>query len=521
LEAAWPGFWAEFVQQLDRIEGRVATKWHDGEDQEMIVNDKLLHSEKVSVTGKVLAFVVLLFIATQANGAVHFIQSSTSRVDCGSDGVRPGDTITLAAGNRGPLNIRNCSGTAEKPITVRNDTSGSGPTVIRRTSAASGGFVFSCTSCVHVVIDGTGGWKGAPEGAYCGAPAGKNGCGIKVTSVAAGDAPTAYFKLNGMTTKVSVRGIEVDGRRSSLNTLGIGFDQNDHSVTVDKYPDFWREECVYEMNYVHDVDSSGMYIGPNWREPDLRVPLRNMTVRNNLIEDTGRDGIKLKSAIEGTNKIHHNVVRRTGLRGESGFGAGIVVTEGGSNLKLHNNWIESTGLQGIQHYNGNVPSTKGPFTTELYNNVVYETGRSVGATTAGNGITVAVGDGNATISPNVFNNTVVRAANHGISLNSRIKGGVVRDNIVSEWGNSALSLSGNTSSNNLSAAITTVRFADAASLNFQLRDDSPARDKGTSADFPRNDFRDFSRPQGKAYDLGAFEFSSALAEPRAPAISVE
>jgi hypothetical protein len=467
----------------------------------------------------------LLLLGVPAYAADHFVSSSTTTVNCGTfgGGVKPGDTITLAAGNRGPLAIRNCTGTTSNPITIRNDAQGSSPTVIRRTSAGTGGFILDCLDCVNVVIDGTNKWSGAPQGAYCGAPAGTDGCGIKVTTVATGDAPSAFLKLRGMSTRVTVRGIAVDGRRSDLNIAnGIGIDLNDHNILAADHPGFWREAFVFERNYVRNTYGEGMYIGPNWRAPDLRIPLRDITIRENLVEDTGRESIQLKSAIGGTNRIHHNVARRSGQRNEGPKqGAGISVVEGGSNMKIYNNRVEGAGVQGIQHYNGNIPESRGPFLTEIFNNVVNDSGRLGGADSNGHGITVANKDGSAGLIPTVYNNTVVAAAGNGINFGSRVTGGVARNNILVDTVSSALSVGSNKNSSNLTGKSSSVKFLNATALDFQLSADSPARDAGTDEIFPNEDFMGIRRPQGQRVDQGAYEFLTATL-PRSPEpVSVE
>lgn len=324
--------------------------------------------------------------------------------------------------------------------------------------------------------------------------------------------------LDGLTTKVTVRGVEIDGRTSSLNTRGVGIQQNDHSRRASDHPGFWREDIVYENNYIHDVFGEGMYIGPNW--PDGGIPLRNITIRSNLIEDTGRQNIQLKSALQGTNAIHDNVVRRSGLQGEEGQGAGISVFEGGRNTRIFGNFVEGAGIQGIHHYNMYLPTDQGQFTSEIFNNVVYDSGKRYGAISEGHGISVGSRSGAATIRPNVYNNTIVRAAGNGISFNSEVSQGVARDNIVVDTTSGPLSLGNNQSVNNRTGTSASMRFADTARLNFGLTTDSPARNSGSVSGFPASDFRGLNRPQEGRADQGAFEYSSA-AVPQSPGLIIE
>ena len=93
-------------------------------------------------------FLVSLFVGTPSIAADHRVAPSTSAVDCNtfSGGVVAGDTLTMDDGKRGSIKFRNCVGSASKPIVIRNDTTGSGPTIVQRTSTSSGGFSFTCTN---------------------------------------------------------------------------------------------------------------------------------------------------------------------------------------------------------------------------------------------------------------------------------------------------------------------------------------------------------------------------------------
>jgi hypothetical protein len=61
-----------------------------------------------------------------------------------------------------------------------------------------------------------------------------------------------------------------------------------------------------------------------------------------------------------------------------------------------------------------------------------------------------------------------------------------------------------TVSNNLDN--TDPQFVNAAAFNFALLAGSPAIDAGVTLSYVTNDFLGTSRPQGAAYDIGAFEF---------------
>jgi hypothetical protein len=53
------------------------------------------------------------------------------------------------------------------------------------------------------------------------------------------------------------------------------------------------------------------------------------------------------------------------------------------------------------------------------------------------------------------------------------------------------------------------QFTDPSQLDFSLRTGSPAIDTGISLSAVKTDFRGVGRPQGGAYDIGAYEGGSS------------
>jgi hypothetical protein len=359
-----------------------------------------------------------------------------------------------------------------------------------------------------------------PTDAYCGAPEGRTGCGIKITSKDLNDTPSSYLNIWGMSTKVTVRGIEIDGVTWDKDKRGvpIGIQQNDPNVKWADHPTFWRENFVYEKNYIHDVHGEGFYIGPVWVKEDLQIPLRDITIRQNLVETTGRKGIQLKSAIQGVNLIHDNVSRRAGLRGEFGHSSGILVVDGGRNTRIFNNWIEESGADGIQHWNGDVSFDLGPFNSEIFNNVIYDSGKGYEGHTPRSGIHVGHCCGSAAITTRVYNNTIVRASAKGIWMEVDAE---VRDNIVADAFEEPLYLGDNPDLNNLTGTISSMGFVDSSDLDFELTPASPAVDSGSGEGLASFDFLGVPRPQGSKVDRGAYEFLTGQAAPRPPQVLVE
>jgi hypothetical protein len=426
--------------------------------------------------------------------------------------VIPGDTVTLASGSRGPLAIRNCNGTAAAPIIIRNDSRGTGPTTVQRSSGSGGGFIFTCDSCVHVAIDGSFKWVGGPSGTTY---------GMKFT-MTGGGAPTAFIKVAGLSRFVTIRNVEIDGTWPRLANDGIGISVNDHSILARDYPGMWREGFLIENNYVHDVEGEGMYIGPNYIDGGL--PLRNIEIRNNRVEDTGWDGINTKSMWTGDNSIHHNVIKRVGKNTLTTSNASQYsgISNGEGTVTIYNNWIEKTGERGITQYTNNGPlesEGKGPFDTYIWNNVIVDVGFYWQTyMNASRGISIGACGGCEKPMVYVFNNTIVNSRLEGIYAAQNVGGGYVRNNIVTGAGATPISLPANVSqTNNRVGTASQMAFVDAAASNFHLTSGSPARNAG-SQEFPETDFDEVARPQEGAPDQGAFEYhgEDASSPPLAP-----
>lgn len=442
---------------------------------------------------------ISLGVSEMALAADHRISAQTAKFNCSS--VKPGDTVTLDSGARNPLTILDCRGNATNPIIVRNDPDGSGATVIRRASGSGGGFIFNCNNCVGVEIDGSYKWRGAPAG---------KSYGIKVT-MTGGQGPSAFVRIGGLSSFITIRNVEVDGAWPALNSYGSGIRLNDNTVDRSKYPALWRESILIEDNYVHNVRSEGMYIGPNYKNGDL--PLRNIEIRYNLVEDTGWDGINTKSMWSGDNLIHHNVVRRTGKNGETSKTSqysGIKNISG--TAKIYNNWVESTGQHGIVSWCQEGPKSsegRGPFEAHVWNNVIVDSGE-LWRSFMGNsyGISVGAQAGCEKPAPNVYNNTIVDSRDGAISISSNTSAGVVRDNIAAGSGSNPVITAPSFVKllNNRVGPVSQIGFVDSANRKYRLKVSSPARNEGGS-DFPSTDFEDIKRPKDGASDQGAYEGS--------------
>jgi hypothetical protein len=102
----------------------------------------------------------------------------------------------------------------------------------------------------------------------------------------------------------------------------------------------------------------------------------------------------------------------------------------------------------------------------------------------------------------LYNNSVYNTPAEGILVVS--SGTAVKNNIAYQTGG----ISGGTQSNNLTS---NPGFVDAANKNFALQSSSPAINAGVLISEVTSDIVGSPRPQGGAYDIGAYEYSSTQA----------
>jgi hypothetical protein len=158
--------------------------------------------------------------------------------------------------------------------------------------------------------------------------------------------------------------------------------------------------------------------------------------------------------------------------------------------------VFNNGTQGIGLYNGD--------NIQAYNNVVYGNG------TKGLSGVAGIRVGLTTTNASVDNNTVYGQGSNasGILILSSATGTIIRNNIV--YNNPAGHIVDNGintvlfPSNNITT--TNPLFVDPANANFQLQSNSPAIDAGTTLAHVTTDIIGVGRPQGSAYDIGAYEF---------------
>jgi parallel beta-helix repeat protein len=201
---------------------------------------------------------------------------------------------------------------------------------------------------------------------------------------------------------------------------------------------------------------------------------------------------------------------------------------GGSDNLIENARIHHTNDYGIHNYHGITLSSR-----NIYRNLtlhdtslLYDSGAAIIASRSdsvliynnvlygntGHGI-LAGSQGSNT---RIYNNTVYGGAQTGIYVEPGASGTDVRNNIA--YGNGTTQILGlgvgTVLANNL---ITNPRFVNSAAFDFNIQAGSPAIDAGVALSQVQTDFKGTARPQGGAYDIGAYESGgSADSTPPSP-----
>jgi hypothetical protein len=286
----------------------------------------------------------------------------------------------------------------------------------------------------------------------------------------------------------------------------------------------WRENFKVYHLYVQRTRGT-LYCGPNFADNGDAgvVPMRNIEVAYNWIEYTGSGGSEGKCWFEGDNSFHHNVVIGCGTADYTNFHGGLLILSGTG--KVYNNWIEEIGdgiaywsaggyPHGTQNYiqNGPIAGVRpwgvyGPYSTfdyEVYNNVIINCGQD--GVVDGSGVDVGYSDATVVAQRvKIYNNTIVGSSNRGVYINRCTADSFIKNNVLIENASGATVNASATVSDNTTTGTAATVFVDAANDNYHLATLTPSASGTEGVDIAATDYDDVARPQGAAYERGAYE----------------
>ncbi len=418
------------------------------------------------------------------------------------DGISPGDTIYLSNGARDYLLFRYIHGNSSNPVVIIND---GGQVVIN----ANHYWGIKFEGCSFIKLTGAG------HSSYQ--------YGIKIASVESGTGVT----VDNLSTNYEMERVEI----GNIPIAGIYVKTEPNCTLESTRENFTMYDISIHDCYFHDIVDEGMYIGSSkYTGQDVAgcgtlLPhvIEGVRVYNNIVENTGWDGIQVSSATQDC-YIYNNTIRYDSYKETPNQMSGILIG-GGSDCDCYNNKIFDGKGDGID--------ILGLGNHKIYNNLIVRPGITYkpeeGSTSyQKHGIWV----GNVSTDQNaemlIYNNTFISPKTHGMKLtNVSITSYKLYNNIISEP--ASYSLLESNSYLNINVLInyqlannlftnqeSTLQFINPSNEDYDLDAFSPAVNAGmdlTNLGLTY-DVNNKARPYGGAFDIGAYESHD-------PRISVE
>ena len=230
--------------------------------------------------------------------------------------------------------------------------------------------------------------------------------------------------------------------------------------------------------------------------------ISNFEISGNTIKDSFWGAIDSKDGVY-NGKIFGNTCTNTEMSCVYVDGYSI----GADNIDVFDNVVHDMKNVGTESNGFNVNSEQGGPTTNIrfYNNLVYNNPGTAMRMSYYRSGTEGKVDRITITSNTFFNNGVGNANRGGISIErSDATNTVIRNNIIFQNGFGVRNSEADAiMSNNLE---TNPLFLNPSVFNFHLHVNSPAINKGSSANAPGFDFDGKARPSGGGYDIGAYEY---------------
>jgi hypothetical protein len=195
---------------------------------------------------------------------------------------------------------------------------------------------------------------------------------------------------------------------------------------------------------------------------------------------------------------HDMLVENCHIHDNWGFGISNINSNysGGVNFDVNNHVIRNNRV----HTNGRAGDGYGGINLgegtghQIYNNLVYNN----------NGVGIILGWGEGANGVAIYNNTVYKNTKTGIEIRGGQKATNVRNN-VSYANATDYADSGSSTAQGTNLFSTNPQFVNADAGDFRLQTTSPALNAGTTLSVVQTDVAGIGRPQGAAYDIGAYE----------------
>ncbi len=456
-----------------------------------------------------------LIVSVYGQSNCHIIPRTTTVIDGAN--YLPGDTLCIDA-SLGPEGeyflFRNIHGDLNNPIVIIN----SGGQVEIITPHYYG---IKFQNCSFIKLSGKGDDR-YKYGIYISEVFHKYGTGVSI---------------DNLSTNIEIENLEI----SNIPVAGIYAKTEpfqgdcENLITREKFTmyDIKIHDC-----YLHDIEDEGLYIGSSKYTGQTIIAdpitypcngivvlphvIEGVEIYNNIIENTGWDGIQVSSAINDC-KIYGNTIRNDSYREISDQMSGILIG-GGSNCDCFNNKIFDGKGDGID--------ILGLGNHKIYNNLIVRPGRTFhpndpATSFQKHGIWVGHIATEANSEMVIYNNTIVNPRTYGLKLtNTQISAYKTFNNIIVNPGsyallgdNSYVNMTSSTngpsyfSLNNLfRPQLGDIHFKNSSANDFDLTTTSPAYNAGADVSSLEltTDIDGRPRPFGGFYDIGAYESQESI-----------
>lgn len=312
-----------------------------------------------------------------------------------------------------------------------------------------------------------------------------------------------------------IKGITVNNNTGTITRDGIHVSGSDNvsvlNCTVTGVVRFGIF-CSFTTNFLVQGNSVSNTVGTGSSDNGHGIYISNSdvnpTIRSNLIFNNATQGLHLNGDISqgGTGMIQGaliegNIIRNNGANGINGDGV--------TSSRIQNNIIYGNGKHGIVLYQ--IDAAAGSTGNVIVNNTIVQPNSS------GAAIQLVSGSANNT----VYNNVLIGGSLGSFNISNDSKPGFVSDYnaVVDHFENDDTGATYTLSSWRTAMAQdahsfvsnATALFVNPGSNDYHLKSGSPAINAGTSMSKlpPATDFDGNARPQGGAYDVGAYEFGAA------------
>lgn len=452
--------------------------------------DELIRRPPVSVERSIKPVADSLNVAdttktiVECSACTYVVPAGQRVIDGKELDLQPGSVIGLSSAiPYGTLEFVNIVGTKENPIIIKN----CGGTA--RIKATDRWHAVRTTESKYFKITG-----GTSYGIY----------GINIQGGEVG------LKMDGLSTNFEVDHVEI----SNVSFAGVMAKTDPSCDDATIRGNFTMYDVSLHDNYIHETGGEGFYVGNSFydgmeRSCGKRLPheIKGLKIYNNILKDTGWEGIQVGCAIEGA-EIYNNTVKNFGTANVLHQNNGIQIGSGTGGL-LYNNFVKDGPGNGL--------IILGIGDNVIYNNIIVNAGSSGifadERNTPGEGF-------------KFINNTILSPKLDGIRLyTEKVPMNVVVNNIISNPGTYG-SYSGNRSSddafvyllnsdvkvqmeNNLfQHTLEETQFINPNLDNYRLKPTSPAINigKDISSYEIAYDFYQGNRLKGTGYDIGASEY---------------